>query len=66
MIDVAAAEWAGVASDPQFRPVYFDGVALVFLDVEQAERLDLPAIAIDQEIVALARRRSMNRRVEND
>ncbi|HVX60711.1 MAG TPA: hypothetical protein VHC19_08915 [Pirellulales bacterium] len=66
LIDVAAAEWAGVASDPQFRPVYFDGVALVFLDVEQAERLDLPAIAIGQEILALARRRSMNQRVEND
>jgi hypothetical protein len=46
--------------------VHFDGVALVFLASEQAERLRLPAIAIDEEVLALARLRALNRRVEND
>lgn len=66
MIDVGAAEWSGVASDPNFRPVFFDGVALVFLDVKQAQRLGLAAIPINEEVVALARRRSRNQRVEDD
>lgn len=66
LIDVAAREWGGVSLDPNFRLVHFDGVALVFLDVEQAERLQLPAIPIDEKIVDLARLRSRNRRVEGD
>ena len=66
LIDVGAQEWAGVAKDQRFRPVHFDGVALVFLTSEQAERMRLPAIAIDEEMLALARLRAMNRRVEDD
>jgi hypothetical protein len=66
LIDIGAQEWTGVARDQRFRPVYFDGVALVFLASEQAERLRLPAIAIDEEVLALARLRALNRRVEND
>lgn len=66
LIDVGAREWTGVAKDQRFRPVYFDGVALVFLTSEQAKRLQLPAIAIDEEVLERARRRAMNRRVEND
>ncbi|HXT60996.1 MAG TPA: hypothetical protein VN699_20320 [Pirellulales bacterium] len=66
LIDVGAQEWTGVAADSRFRLVHFDGVALVFLTVEQAEKLRLPAIAIDNEVLALARLRAWNRRVEND
>lgn len=66
LIDVGAREWTGVAADNRFRPVHFDGVALAFLTVEQAERLKLPAIAIDAEVLALARLRSGNRRVEDN
>jgi hypothetical protein len=66
LINVGAQEWTGVAADDRFRPVHFDGVALVFLAVEQAERLRLPAIAIDEQVVALARLRARNRRVEDD
>lgn len=66
LIDVGAQEWTGLAADDRFRAVHFDGVALVFLTVEQADRLRLPAIAIDEEVLALARLRARNRRVEDD
>jgi hypothetical protein len=66
LIDVGAQEWTGIAADDRFRAVHFDGVALVFLTVEQAEGLNLPAIAIDEEVLALARLRARNRRVEDD
>ena len=66
LIDVGAQEWAGVAKDQRFRPVHFDGVALVFLSSEQADRLGLPPIEIDEEVYALALQRTKNRRVEDD
>lgn len=66
LIDVGAQEWAGVAKDQRFRPVHFDGVALVFLSSQQADRLGLPPIEIDEELLALALQRTNNRRVEED
>ena len=66
LIDVGAQEWAGVAKDQRFRPVHFDGVALVFLSSQQADRLGLPPIEIDEELLARALQRTNNRRVEED
>ena len=66
LIDAGAREWAGVARDQRFRPVHFDGVALVFLSSQQADRLGLPPIEIDEQVLALAWQRMRNRRVEDD
>ncbi|MEX0713285.1 MAG: hypothetical protein WD278_13100, partial [Pirellulales bacterium] len=45
LIDLRTPLWLeGPMADPRFQPVFYDDAAIVFLTVERAERLNLPAV----------------------